>query len=190
MERNRFFNYPAVHQKLSLFLSKFPKRNSKRTFTAEAMKTSRGLAFLFVAILFAWISVEATQNQATEAYRRNHWPKTSIWNQTLIARGLSPQRNLNEFVDLLKSHPAAFTKETKIWTTPDACIVYLAQSPYQSGPELWTCEKNPVAAKWLNFGTGLAGFEKLSDFFEITPRKTKAAPRKIAYKIDPKEFHY
>jgi hypothetical protein len=190
MEFNRIFNSSSIHGKFSSFLSRLPKRNSKRTLSIEAMKTARGIALLFVSILLAWISVETTQNQATDSYRRNHWPKASVWNQTLIDRGLTPQRNLGEFSELLKNHPAAFTKESIIWTTPDACVVYLAQSPYQSGPELWTCEKKAMALKWQSFGTGLMGFEKLTDFFEISPKKARLQPKKNLYKIDPREFHY
>jgi hypothetical protein len=188
MERNRFFNYSSLHQKLSLLLSKLPKRSAKRALTPEALKTSRGLAFLF--LLFAWISISATESEATSSYLRNHWPKASTWQQTLAARGLVSQKNLGDFANLLKTHPRPFAKESTIWTSLDGCMVYLSESPFRSGPELWTCESKPQTSTWRPLGEGLSGFEKLIDFFEITPLKARAAPRKMAYKIDPREFHY
>ena len=187
MERSHFINYRSLHQKLSLFLPKISKGSSKGALTAQAIKTCRGLAFLFVSIILAWVSVEATQNQATENYRRSHWPKPSVWNQFLKAHGLIQQKNLGLFSNLFKSHPGAFAKESKIWVTSDACVVYLSQSPFQNGPELWTCDSKPSADSWTSLGTGTAGFEKLSDFLDTTPKKFKAS---VLYKIDPREIHY
>jgi hypothetical protein len=190
MERSDFTDFSSLHEKLSTFLSKFCSRRKRPAFTLEAIKTSRGLAFLFVSIVLAWISVEATENQATEKYRNTHWPKLTVWTQTLTGRGLSPQKNLGEFTALLKTHPAPFSQDEKIWVSRDACVVYLPKSPFHPNPELWTCEKSPTAFTWTNLGSGLAGFEKMTDFFDHTPLKAKPAPVARAYKIDPKEFHY
>jgi hypothetical protein len=190
MEHGNPPRHHAFYEKLHLSLRSFFKNGKERKFTAETLKTSRGLALLFVAIILAWISVAATENQATENYRLNHWPQESVWKQMLQNRGLVPQTKIGSFNALLKNHPDAYSEEKRIWISPDTCAVYLTQSPYRKGPELWTCDSDAKAASWKALGSGLVGFEKLIDLFESTPKFAKAAPRKSAYKVDPKEFHY
>jgi hypothetical protein len=190
MERNYSFNLSAGYQKLSLLVSKVHDRSRKSTLTLEAIKTSRGLALVFVAIILAWISLEFTQSEATDHYVHSHWPKAQVWTQTLEARGLVSQKNLGSFSELLKSHPRPFSGEQKIWVSSDACVVYLTKSPYQSNPELWTCAPNAKPSQWLAQGSGLYGFEKLIDFFAKTPLIAHKLQKPGTYKIDPKEIRY
>ena len=190
MEHGSTTGNHTLYEKFYLSLRSVFKNSKERKFTAETIKTSRGLGLLFVSIILAWVSVEATQNQATENYRLSHWPQKSTWKQTMQNRGLVQQTKLGNFTELLKTHPDAYSEEKKIWVSPDACVVYLTGSPYQKGPELWTCEAGSKATSWKGLGSGLSGFEKLIDLFDSTPKMAKAAPRKNAYKVDPKEFHY
>jgi hypothetical protein len=190
MERSDLADHHPRNKTFFILIPKFFKRGTKPAFSLEAIKTSKGLAFLFVSIVLAWLSIEATQREATESYRRTHWPKPAAWKSILTERGLTLQKNLGARIDLFKDHPSPFAEASTIWVSKDACVVYLSKSPYLAGPELWTCENSPNVEAWGSLGTGLQGFENLTDFFEKTPKKSIFTAKTPAYKIDPKEFHY
>jgi hypothetical protein len=190
MERNYFLNHRLMHEKLSLHLQKLLNRSKTRTSLVETLKTSRSIGFLFFSIILGWISIQATQNQATLAYQKTHWPKALVWNQTLEHRGLVQQSALGAFTSAIKNHPNPYSQDQSIWVSQDACLVYIPKSHYKPEAELWACENNPGPTHWSLMGEGTQGFENLIDFFEKTPQKSKLKQLAQVYKIDPKEFRY
>lgn len=190
MVRSRLFNITLFREKFSTILSRISKRGGETKPNLEALKIARGLILLFVSILLGWTSIEFTKQQSIRAFEESHWPMRPIWKMTLSHYGLTQRATLGDYSKLLESNPAAFLGESKIWINPNACVVLLPKSPYDSGPELWTCEPTSKAETWKNLGSGLPAFETLIDILEKFPRKTSLAPQKSVKSIDPKEFHY
>ena len=190
MERTYRDYFSGLHRNFHEVLSRIQARSFKTKPDLETLRTTRGVTLLFFAIGLAWASLEITQTHSIEMYRNQHWPALSTWEQTLKAHGLSRRIDLSQYGKLLEKHPAPFEAQSYIWTSSNECIVYLSQSPFHSGGELWTCEPGDKVNEWKKLGTGLTGYEALVKILEESPKKalivSKAAPKFV----DPKEFHY
>ena len=180
-----------LRKKISKLLPRVQIPSFKAKPSLETLKSLRGLTFLFLSILGAWISIQLTSEQSVNSYQNSHWPPEFIWRQMLTAKGYSQKQKLGEYSKLLESNPNAFSNEPKIWVTEDSGAVYLPASPYHpNGSELWTGDDEPKIGAWVYLGTGLRGFEKLISFFENAPKIARQNKVKRAKSIDPKEFHY
>jgi hypothetical protein len=184
------FNPNLLRKKVHEILSRVQGRSFKTKPDFETLKILRGIGLLFLSILLSWVSFNLTESQSVKAFLNSQWPKEKIWTQTLSSHGFVKRGQLGEYTELLESHPNAYSNESKIWISQDACVIYLSKSPYRSGAELWTCELDPKSRSWANLGSGLRGFEKLLDFFENSPKKSVREHSKTPKRIDPKEFHY
>ena len=158
----------------------------------QKIKTIRGLALVFFAIVAGWTSLQVTESSGIAKYRMQAWPQESVWKKILTDRGLVRRTNLGDYGPQLQNHPSAFSGDAVIWTTPDGCMVYIPGSPYQDrSSELWTCEMNPKPPRqWFKAGSGMEGFEKLVDFFEKVPKKALIATLPRLNIVDPKEIRY
>jgi hypothetical protein len=184
--------------RLSFFTTIRERLRALQTASAKAksdpqkIKTFRGLVLVFLAIVFGWISLQATETSGIAKYRMQTWPKESVWKKMLAENGLSLKTNIGDYGPQLQTHPDAFSGEALIWVSPDGCMVYIPGSPYHDrSSELWTCELNPKPPRqWMKAGSGIDGFEKLVDFLEKSPKKTPIALKPRLNIVDPKEIRY
>lgn len=190
MDRNRTNHLALLHRAFHELVSRLQKRSFKAKPDLETIRTARGLILLFFAIGLGWVSVAVGERQSIAAYRIAHWPKQSVWEQTLSAHGLKRREDLSHYGKLLEAHPSPFDEEKSIWSASNLCIVYLTQSPYQPGAELWTCDESVKASDWQKLGPGVEGFENLVSELEKIPKKTVLAFKRVTKSVDPKEIHY
>jgi hypothetical protein len=187
----RPFNY-LVFKSVRERLSAIQARCRTTRIDPEKLKTLRGLALIFLAVIFAWISLISSQSISINRYRSSHWPKSSVWKTLLRDFGFKSQSNLGEFSRQLQNHPDAFSDEPAIWISQNGCMIYVTQSPYQNrSSELWVCETKPKTPQaWAKIGSGTTGFENLVEFLEKLPKKVPTLRAAIVYKVDPKEIRY
>ncbi len=193
MEFNHYFRdrflYKSIHQQIS----KIQIPRFKTQLTPQKVRTTRGLILIFLSLVLAWLAQHASAHQAIYDYRESHWPGVQSWKSTLKEYGLSQRLQLSEAPSLLLNHPDAFSNRSVIWSSLDGCALYVPQSPYfEAQPELWTCKAdNSLKVKeWKEFGSGIAGFERLTAFLETLPKKNSPNPVPIRNWVDPKEIRY
>jgi hypothetical protein len=193
----------AFHAKFSRTLSRIQisgfatKPNlAKLKLDAEKSKLLRGVAFLFLAIIFAWVSLVASEEKGRLLFARTHWPQPQAWNETLASFQLKHQEQLGNWTALFKTLPNAFSDSSEIWANENGCYVYLSKSPFghNVSAEFWTCAQPLAPTKWVNLGSGIEGFDRLIDFLnknrpKLVQISTKKTPlhRNV---IDPKEIRY
>ena len=188
----------------TLFFKKFKLLSSagrKAARDPEKLKIFRGLSFVFLSLICAWMGMNFSEEAGIHSYQSTHWPSEKIWITTLKNANLHQQQTLAPWASLLKSLKEAYSRESSIWITRDGCSVYVPKSHYpnQVGAELWTCLSQPntkpstVSPEWILLGSGMIGFEKLADFLDKKPpmpvqkSSNLQIPRNI---VDPKEIRY
>ncbi len=201
MEQHRFFQHfchePDFLKKLrTISLPRF-----KTVADPEKLKLVRGLAFVFISILLGFMSMNLSEERGLQTFRQNHWLPEIVWNAQLTQSNFQLQHSLGDWSSVLKTHPSAYSKESKIWVTKDGTAIYIPKSPYPSHPgaELWTRTNLTQAARsnkpveWILLGSGISGFEKMSDFLAKTPQIQNIRPSKPYARrniVDPKEIRY
>lgn len=178
----------SMYDTFSEALSRLQKRGPEAKLSVETIKIVRGLVTLAIAVGLAFVSHTVSRRSAILAWRSSHWESRVTWELLLHQWGFQKNSQLEKYLYLFRSEPLLFTEESILWVTEDACSIYIHQSPYQPGAELWICQGKPPKQRWINLGSGLDAFDRLIQFFETHPHRSAAPKRSIP--IDPKELRY
>jgi hypothetical protein len=192
MELNRRIASFHVFETIRRRLSAIQMASSKTTNHSEKIKMIRGLVLIFLALIFAWISLEATAASGVARYRSETWPKESLLDTVLKERGFVRRASLGEYSRQLQNHPDAFSSQSMVWVTPDSCLIYLSTPGFaDSSSQLWTCEVDPKPpVSWHKLGSGIEGFENLQEFLEKRPKISLSGHKVRLNIVDPKEIRY
>lgn len=192
MDISLLFHRSRIFKSLSQTMEKLQRSRPNSQPSPEALKITRGLVMVLVALLFGWIGKSTTEADTRNRILGGEWPEQVILTDVLKQRGWIP-KDMTDRDTLTKSLPGHLIEKPGIWTTEDQCMVFINQSNPLShlntgdALQLWVCSgistkpKNKSPWKWL--GSGYDGVNQLA---RIKPSILK----KSASYIDPNEIRY
>ncbi len=164
-------------------ISKLQKNRISSKSHSELRILAKGIALLLVAILFAWIGKNETENATQVRVLQTQWPPPQVLNGVLKQGGWKRQEKV-DLSSILKNHPDPFSSKPMIWESNDHCFLYLILT---TEPELWSCatshNSTHLKLKWIKVGSGYEGINRLAQIMAPFAKKTVT-------NIDPKEIRY
>ena len=187
----------SLNSKFQIFyerVSRFSIRRALPSANPEKIKLIRGFVLVLMAILFAWTSLQATQENSFVFFRNTEWPHVKLWKLSLNGLGYHAEPQVADYSLALQSHPAPYSEETALCISEDRCLIYLTHSPFQSEqtPELWVCSggKPKAQTHWNKIGAGLNGIHRLMTTLENVPQNRENPSSIARNRVDPKEIRY